>query len=138
MEMRAYEVQAETLKALAHPVRLRILDILREEEQCVCHITAVLGLRQPYVSQQLAILRAAGLVSARKEGLNIYYRVEDERVLALMDLVRNLVRDRVEKAGGIFALPPPIGPPPSCSCPKCRARRRGKKRPKKGWRKSNA
>ena len=121
--MQAYEVQAKIIKALAHPVRLRILDILREEEQCVCHITAILGLRQPYVSQQLAILRAAGLVSIRKEGLNIYYWVQDKRVFALVDLVRDLVRDKVGEEGGISAPPSFAAPLLACSCPKCLARR---------------
>ncbi|HDH09458.1 MAG: ArsR family transcriptional regulator [Thermoplasmata archaeon] len=123
MEMRAYEVQAETLKALAHPVRLRILDILREEEQCVCHITAVLGLRQAYVSQHLAILRAVGLVAVRKEGLNVYYRVENKRVFALVDVLREFAREKVESEGGVFTLPPVSKTPPHCSCPKCLARR---------------
>jgi ArsR family transcriptional regulator len=63
--MDAYEYQAALLKALAHPVRLQILDILRDGEQCVCHIEAVLGLRQAYILQQLMLLRKAGLLADR-------------------------------------------------------------------------
>jgi len=54
-----YQGQAKILRALAHPVRLRILDILARQEACVCHLEAVLKRPQPYVSQQLAALREA-------------------------------------------------------------------------------
>ena len=57
--MKAYEKQSDLLKALAHGSRLAILDILREGEQCVCHMEATLGLRQAYISQQLMILKQA-------------------------------------------------------------------------------
>jgi len=73
----AYDRQAELLKAMAHPVRLRILEIPRNGEQCVCHIEAVLSLRQAYISQQLMLLRKAGLVANRKDGLRVYYRITD-------------------------------------------------------------
>jgi len=118
----AYELEAEIAKALSHPVRLCILELLRDGEQCVCHITAALGLRQPYVSQQLAVLRAADLVTIRKEGLNIYYRVRDERVFDLMDALRELIRQRVEREGRVFTLAPVGERPFHCSCPKCLAR----------------
>ena len=62
----SYQKQAQLFRALSHPVRLRILDILSRQEACVCHLTAILGKRQPYVSQQLATLRDAGLVTARR------------------------------------------------------------------------
>ena len=66
-EMRdGYEKQAQVFRALAHPVRLRILDILSKQEACVCHLTAILGQRQPYVSQQLATLRESALARAAR------------------------------------------------------------------------
>jgi DNA-binding transcriptional ArsR family regulator len=57
-----YTDAAVRFKALAHPVRLQILDMLRSGEVCVCHMEAVLGKRQAYISQQLMVLRDAGLV----------------------------------------------------------------------------
>lgn len=59
--------------------RLRILDLLRRGEAGVCHLQAALGVPQPYVSQQSRVLREAGLVSQRREGLYIYYRLADAR-----------------------------------------------------------
>jgi ArsR family transcriptional regulator len=64
-------------KALGHPVRLQILDILRRGEVCVCHIEAVIGRRQAYISQQLMALRDAGLVESRQEGLRVFYHLTD-------------------------------------------------------------
>jgi len=112
--MDAYDHQAELLKALAHPVRLQILDILRDGEQCVCHIEAVLRLRQAYISQQLMTLRKAGLVADRKDGLRVYYRTTDRAVFRVLDPARSMV----EQQGLKFALVKERAPH-GCSCPSC-------------------
>ncbi len=112
--MDAYDYQAELLKALAHPVRLQILDILRDGEQCVCHIEAVLRLRQAYISQQLTTLRKAGLVADRKDGLRVYYRITDRAVFRVLDPARSMV----EQQGLKFALVKERAPR-GCSCPSC-------------------
>lgn len=78
------EQSAELLKAMAHPQRLHLLYALMPEEQCVCHLTALLHERQPYVSQQLSYLRDAGLLADRKAGLRVYYRIADERIVPLL------------------------------------------------------
>jgi DNA-binding transcriptional ArsR family regulator len=85
--MSNYQETAKLLQILSHPARLRILDILRGGEECVCHIQSVLGKRQAYVSQQLMILRDAGLVADRKEGLNVFYRLADSTVIELLGIV---------------------------------------------------
>jgi DNA-binding transcriptional ArsR family regulator len=74
-------------KALAHPVRLQILDMLRSGEVCVCHMEAALGKRQAYISQQLMVLRDAGLVEARKDGLSVFYRLIDDVVFDLLEAI---------------------------------------------------
>ncbi len=86
-ETKDYREQAQLFKVLAHPVRLQILDILRRGDECVCHMEAVLGRRQAYISQQLMSLRDAGLVDARKEGLNVFYRLTDRTILPLLDVI---------------------------------------------------
>jgi ArsR family transcriptional regulator len=111
--MDAYDRQAELLKALAHPVRLQILDILRDGEQCVCHIEAVLRLRQAYISQQLMTLRKAGVVADHKDGLRVYYRITDQAVLRVLDPARKMV----ERQGVTF--PASQRAPHNCSCPSC-------------------
>jgi len=78
-------------KAVADPTRLAILKLLEHGELCVCHITDRLGLCQPTASRHLRILSAAGLVSARRDGRWVHYRLCREDVtscnLAFLDLV---------------------------------------------------
>ena len=112
--MKAYDRQAELLKALGHPVRLQILDILRDGEHCVCHIEAVLGLRQAYISQQLMTLRRAELVADRKDGLRVYYRITDRSIFRVLDPVRTMVEQQ-----GIKFAPVTERAPRGCSCPTC-------------------
>jgi len=69
-----YEARANIAKALAHPTRLLLLDILKEQEMCVCDLTAIAGVDQSTVSKHLAILKQAGLVASRKEGTATFYR----------------------------------------------------------------
>ncbi len=106
------ELQAGLLKTLAHPFRLQLLTELGREEECVCHLSALFGKPQPYVSQQLAELRDADLLLDRREGQRVFYRLADDRLLTLLDLARELTGDS----------PQPLGPRqtvPGCSCPKC-------------------
>ena len=72
----ALDRSSRLLKALADPVRLRLLNLLAEgREVCVCHLHEALGLPQPTVSRHLAYLRKTGLVVGRKEGLWVHYRL---------------------------------------------------------------
>lgn len=111
--LEVYEKQAETLKALAHPTRYAVLRILEaEEEACVCHINAVLSdLRQSYISQQLTVLRKAGIIQPRKEGWNVHYSVKDPRVFEILDLVEGILGEDTPKELNLK--------PESCTCEKC-------------------
>ncbi len=81
-----YNSRSDIFKALAHPTRLRILDLLRNGEQCVCEIFPALDMEQSNISRHLSILRKEGILSMRKEGLNVYYRVDDPRVYEIIKL----------------------------------------------------
>ncbi len=83
--MDAYETQSDLLKVLSHSTRLAIFDILRDGEQCVCHMEATLNLRQAYISQQLMVLKQAGLLQSRRDGLNLYYRLVKPEILTVLD-----------------------------------------------------
>lgn len=76
---------SELLKALSHETRLMIFCLLAEEEKSVSDIELTLQLRQPAVSQQLARLRADGLVEARRNGKNIYYSLARTEVREIME-----------------------------------------------------
>lgn len=112
-----YATQALLFRALSHPVRLRILDILARQEACVCHLTAILDQRQPYVSQQLATLREAGLVSDRREGTLIYYRLADDHLATLIDEGKELIRDL--EGDAVLYEPIPDEALDNCPCPRC-------------------
>ena len=115
-----YTELAELIRALAHPTRLRILDILAQRgECCVCHLTAVLEQRQPYVSQQLMVLREKGLVSDRKDGVMVYYRLADARTAALLALSRELLRRSGQRSEFLDV---PESPVEGCPCPACTPR----------------
>ena len=83
--MQGYQKQTRFYKVLMHPTRLAILDILRDGEQCVCHMEAVLGLRQAHISQHLMVLREAGVVADRRDGWNIFYQVIRPEIYGVVD-----------------------------------------------------
>lgn len=73
------------LRSLAHEDRLLLLCQLSQGEMCVSDLETTLGIYQPSLSQQLGVLRRQGLVSTRRDGKNIYYRVTDDKALALLE-----------------------------------------------------
>lgn len=97
-------------KALASRSRRLILLLLRDGEQCVCHLEAKTGFRQAYLSQQLKVLREAGIIIDRREGWNVYYQVATPQVFSMMD-------QAFEIAGQTEGLVETNMQP--CPCPKC-------------------
>ena len=89
------EFKAEFFKALAHPIRIRILDELRDGELTVSEIRDHLDIELPNVSQQLAVLKAQQLVVARKQGNNIYYACVDPTVFKLLDVAKKIFSNRL-------------------------------------------
>ena len=87
--------KAEFFKALAHPIRIRILEILRTRERSVQELQAQLDLDQSTVSQQLAVLRAKNIVTARKEGTTVRYAVRDALVGDLLDVARRIFNNQL-------------------------------------------
>jgi DNA-binding transcriptional ArsR family regulator len=88
MTMTLQGFKAELFKALSHPVRIRILELLRFGELTVSELQARLGIEASSVSQQLATLRTRRIVVGRKEGANVFYRIVDPQVFAVLDVAR--------------------------------------------------
>lgn len=105
-----YDFQVQIFKVLTHPVRLAILEILQDGEHCVCHMEAHLGFRQAYISQQLSVLRDAGLVQDRRDGWNIFYRVVDSRIYDVLKAVRQITGQDESKLRKTNV---------TCLCPTC-------------------
>jgi ArsR family transcriptional regulator len=78
------------LKVLGNPDRLLLLCQLTQAEYCVSELEALLQIQQPTLSQQLGILRHEGLVSTRREGKQIYYRIESKEAMAVMQVLYQL------------------------------------------------
>ena len=108
--MNEYTKEIKIFKALSHPTRIAILELLRNGEQCVCHFEASLGLRQAYISQQLSALRKAGILSKRRDGWNIYYRVNNAEIYTLLDSVYQLTGTPHSVSEVVPAV---------CTCPHC-------------------
>ena len=87
--------KAEFFKALAHPLRIRILELLLEGERSVQELQGSLNIDQPIVSQQLAILRAKNIVEARKHGTAIRYAVRDPALGGLLRAARKIFNNHL-------------------------------------------
>ena len=112
--MHTYRDPARLLRVMAHPIRLEILEIIRRSDECVCHLSAALKKPQPYVSQQLAILRNAGLITDRKEGNLVFYGLADGHASVQVTEILGAIADETtasREAGhrGVAG----------CTCPKC-------------------
>ena len=103
------------LRTLGQPVRLQILLTIGEGEACVCHLEAVLRLRQAYISQHLMALREANVLETRRDGRFVFYRLRDPSLLELIRVAENITGDvesfqRVVRADSLTQ---------NCVCPSC-------------------
>ena len=87
-----YQLKAEFFKTLGHPVRIRVLELLSVREHAVSELLAEIEIEPANLSQQLAVLRRAGLVTTRKEGSAVYYSLTSPRVAELMAVARSILR----------------------------------------------
>jgi ArsR family transcriptional regulator len=90
------QLHADICSALADPKRILILYALSEERLNVSDISNRVSLSQPATSRHLKILREQGLVRAERQGLNIEYRLTDMRLIQALDLLRDVLRDRIQ------------------------------------------
>ena len=90
MRQQLSEFKADFFKALAHPLRISILDALRDGELTVNEISQRFEVEQANASQQLAVLRNRNIVVARKEGANVYYSVSDKSIFKLLDAAKEI------------------------------------------------
>jgi DNA-binding transcriptional ArsR family regulator len=86
-------LKAEFFKALGHPVRIRVLELLSDRTRSVSELLQEVDVGQAYLSQQLGVLRRAGLVLATREGPNVFYALADERIAQLLAVSRQMLLD---------------------------------------------
>jgi ArsR family transcriptional regulator len=105
------EREAQLLQALAHPVRLQILELVQDGELCTCEIEPHIALDQSTVSRHLQILKRAGILAARKDGTKSLYRLRDPRIPRLQRLVGEFVTARAQEELAALTVQPPAGAP---------------------------
>jgi ArsR family transcriptional regulator len=95
MHREIQSVKADFFKALGHPLRIRVLELLAEQERPVSALLEHVDAEQPYLSQQLGVLRRAGLVTARRAGPNVIYALADPRIAELLVVSKQILLDMV-------------------------------------------
>jgi len=92
-----FELQSEVCKTLASPKRLEILNALKEGEKTVSELVEILGVPKANVSQHLAVMRHKGILDSRREGVNIYYRVSNPKVIKACILMREVLTEQMQE-----------------------------------------
>lgn len=102
MRQQLSNFKAEFFKALAHPLRISILDALRDGELTVNEISQKFDVEPANASQQLAVLRNRNMVITRKEGANVYYSVSDKTLFKLLDVARDIFNNHLIGVRGML------------------------------------
>lgn len=97
-----YALKAEFFRVLGHPVRIRLLQLLRDGERSVGALQVALDLDSGGTSQHLAALRKQGLVVSRREGTSVYYRLKDPRTLELLELAKRIIATNLEEGQALL------------------------------------
>jgi DNA-binding transcriptional ArsR family regulator len=97
------EVKAELFKALAHPARIRALEVLSERERSVSDLQPLVGIESSHLSQQLGVLRRAGLVSTRKEGSSVIYALRDPLIAELLLVAKRFLLSSLTETSDLLA-----------------------------------
>ncbi|WP_328958936.1 metalloregulator ArsR/SmtB family transcription factor [Kitasatospora purpeofusca] len=108
-----YQHKAEFFKTLGHPVRIRVLELLSEREHTVAELLPEVGVEPAHLSQQLAILRRSGVVTSRREGTSVVYRLTSPETGELLTVARSILTALLtDRAGLLDDLRPEAGPTP--------------------------
>ena len=97
-QKRLYKLKAEVIAAAGHPLRLAVIDFLKDGEQCVCDIAVHVGGQRSNVSRHLAVLLNAGIVEQRKDGLKMIYSLKTPCILNFMQCVEGVLREQARDA----------------------------------------
>jgi len=92
-----YRARANVAKAMGHPSRMLILDVLREGEMCVCELTPLVGADQSTVSRHLAVMKQAGLIQDRKEGSSVYYSLRIGCLEGFFQCIEKVLVDTLQR-----------------------------------------
>ena len=97
-----YELKADVIRAMAHPIRLAILDFLEDGEQCVCDIAKHVGAQRSNVSRHLAVMMKAGVLASRKDGLRVLYWLRTPCILQFTSCVEGVLREQMKQTNALL------------------------------------
>jgi ArsR family transcriptional regulator len=102
MEERILELKAEVLKALAQPTRLKILELLRNGERCICEIVPAINGEQSNISRHISLMQKSHLVTTRKDGVKVMVKVSDPKIFEILDSVSLLLKKQIQETGKLI------------------------------------
>jgi DNA-binding transcriptional ArsR family regulator len=102
MEERVLELKAEILKALAQPTRLKILELLRNGERCICEIVPAINGEQSNISRHISLMQKSHLVTTRKDGVKVMVKVRDPKVFEILDSISFLLKKQIVETGKLI------------------------------------
>jgi len=102
MEERVLELKAEILKALAQPTRLKILELLRNGERCICEIVPAINGEQSNISRHISLMQKSHLVTTRKDGVKVIVKVSDPKVFEILDSISLLLKKQIVETGKLI------------------------------------
>lgn len=91
-----YESFSKIFRALSHPVRLKILELLKDEPKCGCDIWPVLGEEQSNISRHLAELKEAGIIDSKREGVRVLFSIKNPRILECIEIAKEIAKKEIE------------------------------------------
>ena len=102
MEERILELKAEVLKVLAQPTRLKILELLRKGERCICEIVPAINGEQSNISRHISLMQKSHLVTTRKDGVKVMVKVRDPKIFEILDSVSLLLKKQIQETGKLI------------------------------------
>ena len=103
MEERVLELKAEILKALAQPTRLKILELLRNGEKCICEIVPAINGEQSNISRHISMMQKNHLVTTRKDGVRVMVNVKDPKIFEILDKVSAILKNQMKEQEKLLA-----------------------------------
>lgn len=97
MEEMAIQLKAEVLKALAQPTRLKILEMLRDGERCICEIIPAINGEQSNISRHISTMQKSHLITTRKDGVKVMVKVRDPRIFEILDIVGLFLKTQMQE-----------------------------------------
>jgi len=102
MEEQIIALKADILKAMAQPTRLKILELLRDGERCICEIIPAINGEQSNVSRHISLMQKSNLVTTRKDGVRVMVKVRDPKIFDILDRVSQILKEQIKEREKLF------------------------------------